>query len=201
MSQQTLHLLDRKSHEEELVQETETAGRDAGCAGRPGLYIRATCTHTSIPVTRPFAYYNRLEYRYRTGMVHAVVNLVDDFVVRFQLVKFMEIRGLEDILVQQRVEVVRRVVTVAAGTKPSTTVNNRQQPSTTDQQPYSRPCRSRYIDCIRVVRTYMGSSSCLTRRCVSSGNWSSSLCPRRDFCSACRVSADRDMCACVWVWV
>ena len=128
MSQQTLHLLDRKSHEEELVQETETAGRDAGCAGRPGLYIRATCTHTSIPVTRPFAYYNRLEYRYRTGMVHAVVNLVDDFVVRFQLVKFMEIRGLEDILVQQRVEVVRRVVTVAAGTKPSTTVNNRQQP-------------------------------------------------------------------------
>ena len=47
MAQQTLHLLDSETHEKELVQETETAGRDACCAGRPGLYSRATFTRST----------------------------------------------------------------------------------------------------------------------------------------------------------
>jgi hypothetical protein len=47
-------------------------------------------------------------------MVNAVVDLVHHFVVRLELVELVKVGRLQDVLVQQGVQIVRRVVAVTA---------------------------------------------------------------------------------------
>ena len=46
-------------------------------------------------------------------MIHSIVNLVHYFIIGSKLLELMKVLRLQDVLMQQRVEIVRLIITIA----------------------------------------------------------------------------------------